>query len=72
MEVHTETERGRRESRALTVRRLGLGDLEPKLPKTTVSAHGPDDLITLAILEQCSGHTIGHTTHGRDWTVLVS
>lgn len=35
------TERGKQESRALTVRRLGLVNLEPKLPKTTVSAPSP-------------------------------
>lgn len=34
--------------------------------------HSPDNLLTLAILEQCSGHTTGHTTHGQNWTVLVS
>lgn len=49
----------------------GLGDLEPELPDHS-ECPGPGRLANTSDLEQCSGHAIGHTTHGWNWTVLVS
>lgn len=73
-EVHTETERGERESRALAVGRRGLVNLKPKLSKD-YSECSPawDDLLTLVILRGVlwAHHWSHHTQTNQDGLSLL-